>query len=217
MIKKVIVTSGPTVEPIDPVRFISNRSSGKSGYYLALEAQKRGILEIVYITGPSRYIPDGVEVLQVETALQMQKQLQKHGPDAQVILMAAAVADYRPVDYRDRKIKKSEDTLTLRLIKNPDLLAELGRNKKDGQVLVGYAAETNDIMANARRKLEAKNIDLLVLNQISDENPAFDVDHNRVYLVTRGETRPLPSMPKSEIAVHIWDAVMAIRQDRRLP
>lgn len=205
--KKVIITSGPTIEPVDPIRFISNRSSGKSGFHLANEAKKRGIRRIIYITGPSRYIPPDVEVISIETALEMRYQLQKHAGQAEVILMAAAVGDYRVDQYSPEKIKKTKDTMTLQLVKNPDLLLELGRAKKEGQMLVGYAAETDDIFENAKLKLEKKNLDLLILNKVSAENPAFSVDENQVYFVTKEVIRGLPKMDKADLAAHIWDEI----------
>jgi phosphopantothenoylcysteine decarboxylase/phosphopantothenate--cysteine ligase len=208
--KKVIITSGPTIEPIDPIRFISNRASGKSGYHLANEAKKRGIPEIIYITGPSFYIPDGVSVIKIETARQMRFQLKKHAEQADVIIMAAAVGDYRVIEYQKEKIKKSKDNLTLQLTRNPDLLWELGKKKGDRQILVGYAAETGDIFENAKNKLEAKNLDLLILNKISADNPAFQVDRNQVYFVTQDIIRGLPKMEKAEIAFHIWDEIYKI-------
>ncbi|MCP4215711.1 MAG: bifunctional 4'-phosphopantothenoylcysteine decarboxylase/phosphopantothenoylcysteine synthetase, partial [bacterium] len=196
-LRRVIITSGPTVEPIDPARYISNRSSGKSGYHLAMEAQKRPIDEIIFITGPTCYKPENVRLIEVETALEMQEQLRLFAPDADVVIMAAAVGDYRVATYSTEKIKKDNDTLTLHLVKNPDLLMELGQKKKKNQLLVGYAAETNNAFENARRKFEKKNLDLLVLNQVSEENPAFNVDYNQVYLLTAGGRRKLEKMDKS--------------------
>lgn len=210
--KKVIITSGATIEPIDPIRFISNRASGKSGYHLANEAKKRGIPEIIFITGPSSYIPEGVTVLQIETTLQMRTQLRKHADQADVIIMAAAVGDYRVKEYHKEKIKKSEDNLTLQLVRNPDLLLELGKKKKEKQILVGYAAETSDIFENAKNKLEAKNLDLLILNKISPDNPAFKVDSNQVYFVTKDIIRGLAKMAKEKIATHIWDEIYKIAE-----
>jgi len=214
MINKVVITSGPTVEPIDPVRYISNRSSGKSGFHLANEARKRGIADICFITGPTRYIPSEVRVIQVERALEMREKLIEESSDAQVIIMAAAVGDYRVAEYRHRKIKKSEETLTLHLVKNPDLLAELGKKKGEFQVLVGYAAETDHIQENARDKLQRKNLDLLVLNQVSEHNPAFNVDYNQVFLLTPVSSKKLPSMDKSEIAQEIWEEIYHIEAQK---
>lgn len=207
MFKKVLITSGPTIEPIDPIRFISNRSSGKTGYYLAVEAKNRGIPEIVFLTGPSHFIPPQATVIRVETALQMREQLRSHTGTSDVIIMAAAVGDYRPVSFQPEKIKKHADKLLLELVKNPDLLLEIGQNKRPGQILVGYAAETDRIFENAEKKLVAKNLDLLVLNQVSSENPAFAVDDNQVYLISRQGTRSLPTMTKAETAVKIWEAI----------
>ncbi len=212
MFKRVIITSGPTIEPIDPVRYISNRSSGKSGLYLAEEAVKRVIAEIIFITGPTCFSPKGVTIIHVETALEMRSQLQRYSNDADVIIMAAAVSDYRVAKYSTKKIKKDQDTLTLRLVKNPDLLFELGREKKPGQVLVGYAAETHDIFENAGKKFEKKNLDLLVLNQVSPENPAFDSEENQVYLFTSAGVRKLEKMEKSVLAARIWDEVYRIKK-----
>ncbi len=208
--KKVIITSGPTIEPLDPIRFISNRASGKSGFHLANEAKKRGIAQVIYISGPSHYLPQGVQVIEIETALQMRSSLLEHAAEADVIIMAAAVGDYRVSEFHPEKIKKTTETLTLHLTRNPDLLLELGRNKKEKQILVGYAAETGNIFANAGKKLAAKNLDLLILNQVSPGNPAFKVDRNQVYFVTKETTRELPMMEKMELAAHIWDEIYRI-------
>lgn len=213
MFKRVIIASGPTIEPIDPVRFISNRSSGKSGFQLASEAVKRGIEEIIFITGPTCHIPTGtgVTVFPVETALEMRTQLFRYFNDADVVIMAAAVSDYRVALYSTEKIKKDQDTLTLQLVKNPDLLFELGQKKRADQIIVGYAAETHDIFENARKKLKNKNLDLLVLNEISSQNPAFSAEDNQVYLVTAEGFRRLEKMEKSTLAVHIWDEIYRLK------
>ena len=212
MFKRVIITSGPTIEPIDPVRYISNRSSGRSGFYLAEEAVKRGIAEIIFITGPSCFLPKGVTIIPVETALEMRAQLQRYSNDADVIIMSAAVSDYRVVKYSTKKIKKDQDSLALPLVKNPDLLFELGQGKKPHQVLVGYAAETHDIFRHAGEKFEKKNLDLLVLNEVSSENPAFNSEENQVYLFTSAGMRKLDKMEKSELAARIWDEVNRIKK-----
>lgn len=212
MFKRVIITSGPTIEPIDPVRYISNRSSGRSGLYLAKEAVKRGIAEIIFITGPSCISPQGVTIIPVETAMEMRSQLQRYGNDADVIIMSAAVSDYRVVKYSTKKIKKDQDTLMLQLVKNPDLLFELGQKKKPSQVLVGYAAETHNIFQHARQKFEKKNLDLLVLNEVSSQNPAFNSEENQVYLFTSTGMRKLEKMEKSVLATHVWDEVYKIKK-----
>lgn len=213
MFKRVIITSGPTIEPIDPVRFLSNRSSGKSGFQLANEAKKRDIEEIIFITGPTCHKPTGtgVTLIPVETALEIRTQLFQYCNDADVIIMAAAVSDYKVSQYSTEKIKKDRDTLTLQLVKNPDLLFELGQKKRADQIIVGYAAETHDIFENARKKLKKKNLDLLVLNEISSQNPAFSVDDNQVYLVTAEGFRKLEKMEKSTLAIHIWDEIYRLK------
>lgn len=207
MFQRVVITSGPTIEPIDPVRYISNRSSGKTGFQLAVAAKQRGYGEIIFITGPSVHIPVGVRVIKVETALQMQEQVLMYRENAEVIVMAAAVGDYRVLEVGQHKIKKNEATLTLELIKNPDLLQQLGQLKGVGQYLVGFAAETDNILENAQLKFTRKNLDLLVLNEISPVNPAFDVDDNQVYFITASGTRRLDRMSKADLATHIWDEI----------
>ncbi len=215
MFKRVIITSGPTIEPIDPVRYISNRSSGRSGLHLAEEAVKRGIAEVIFITGPTCFSPQGVTIIPVETALEMRSQLQRYGNDADVIIMAAAVSDYRVANYFPQKIKKDQEALTLQLVKNPDLLFELGQKKQPHQVLVGYAAETHDIFEHARKKFEKKNLDLLVLNEVSSENPAFNSEENQVYLFTSAGMRKLEKMEKSALAVHVWNEVYDIAESKK--
>jgi phosphopantothenoylcysteine decarboxylase/phosphopantothenate--cysteine ligase len=215
MFKRVIITSGPTIEPIDPVRFISNRSSGRSGLQLAQEAVKRGIAEIIFITGPTCFSPKGVTIIPVETALEMRSQLQRFSDDADVIIMSAAVSDYRVVKYSFKKIKKDQDTLMLQLVKNPDLLFELGQRKKPHQVLVGYAAETHNIFQHAEKKFEKKNLDLLVLNEVSSENPAFNSEENQVYLFTSAGMQKLEKMEKSALAARIWDEVYRIAEIKK--
>ncbi|MFH2108377.1 MAG: phosphopantothenoylcysteine decarboxylase [Chrysiogenia bacterium] len=210
MFKKIIITSGPTLEPIDPVRFISNRSSGKSGYHLAMEARKRALGPITFITGPTYYLPAQVEVIRVETALEMRAAIGNHFRQANVIIMAAAVSDYRSLKYYPEKLKKNNDRMTLELVKNPDILLELGRHKRNNQILVGFAAETEDIFANAQNKLMAKNLDLLVLNEISETNPAFGCDENQVYLVRPDGVRKLEKMNKAHIAALIWDEIVSL-------
>ncbi len=211
MIKKVLITSGPTLEPIDPVRYISNRSSGKTGYYLAYEARQRNIEEIVFVSGPVRAYPDGVELIKVETALEMKQAVWAHWQDADVIIMAAAVCDFKSVRYYSEKIKKNADSFVLELVRNPDILQELGQKKKKNQVLVGYAAETENIFENGQKKLREKKVDLLVLNEISAKNPAFDSDDNQVYLLTPRAIKKLEKMKKASIAVHIWNEILNIR------
>lgn len=210
MIKRAIITSGPTIEPIDPVRFLSNRSSGKTGFYLATEAKSRGVTDIDFITGSSHYVPAGVHLVPVETTLEMRDAVLKYFYDADVIIMAAAVSDYKSSKYYTEKIKSGADKMTLELTKNPDILHELGQKKMKNQVLVGFAAETENIFENATKKLENKNLDLLVLNEISDKNPVFGEDYNQAYLVTSEGMKKLERMKKSELVQHIWEEIDSI-------
>jgi phosphopantothenoylcysteine decarboxylase/phosphopantothenate--cysteine ligase len=210
MFNKIIITSGPTIEPIDPVRFISNRSSGKTGYYLAMEARQRDLGPITFITGPTVYLPSQTNIIQVETAQEMGAAINEHFRQADVIIMAAAVGDYRSLKYYPEKLKKTGEHITLELVKNPDILLELGRLKRKNQILVGFAAETEDIFANAQKKLLAKNLDLLVLNEISGANPAFGSEENQVYLMRPDGVRKLEMMKKSQLAALIWDEIIGL-------
>ncbi|ADL07786.1 bifunctional phosphopantothenoylcysteine decarboxylase/phosphopantothenate--cysteine ligase CoaBC [Thermosediminibacter oceani] len=207
--KKILITAGPTREPIDPVRFISNHSSGKMGYSLAEAAVERGG-EVILISGPtSLERPAGLyKYVAVETALEMREQVLKFFPWCDVVIKAAAVADYRPKNYSGRKIKKKDAEMVLELEKNPDILKELGE-KKDRQVLVGFAAETNDIQKNALEKLNRKNLDLIVVNDVTVEGAGFGVDTNIVKIIHRnGTIEELPKMPKKEVANAILDRIL---------
>jgi phosphopantothenoylcysteine decarboxylase/phosphopantothenate--cysteine ligase len=214
MFNRVIIASGPTVEPIDPVRFISNRSSGKTGFHLAQEAKKRQIGEVVFVTGPSCYLPAGVQVIQVETAEQMREVVRRHFDSAEVTIMAAAVCDYRVARYQPQKIKKGKDKLVLELTKNPDILQELGQKKSDRQLLVGFAAETHRILEHARQKFRRKNLDLLVLNRISPQNPAFGEVYNKVYLLTAAGFQDVKKMEKEAIAALVWDKIFELAENK---
>jgi len=207
---KIVIASGPTLEPIDPVRFLSNRSSGKTGYHLAMEARVRDIGQITFITGPTVYLPIQVELIQVETAQEMRAAIGEHFRSSDVIIMAAAVSDYRSLKYYPEKMKKDSERITLELVKNPDILLELGLHKRKNQILVGFAAESEDIFVNAQKKLIAKNLDLLVLNEISEANPAFGCDENQVYLVRPEGVRKLEKMNKAHIAAVIWDDIVSM-------
>jgi phosphopantothenoylcysteine decarboxylase/phosphopantothenate--cysteine ligase len=212
---RVLVTAGPTREPIDPVRFITNRSSGRMGYAIAEAACARGAA-VTLVTGPvSIAPPEGVEVVCVETAAEMARETLARAPEAAIVVKSAAVADYRPVRVADRKIKKAGATMTVELEQTEDVLAALGRAKPDHQVLVGFAAETNDLVENARKKLDAKNADLVVANDVTREGAGFDVDTNVAVLVGRdGAVEELPVMTKRALADRILDAALAIRRAR---
>jgi len=184
--QKVIITAGPTYEPIDPVRYIGNWSSGKMGIALADAAVKRGA-EVVLILGPTHLRPqaESVKVVPVQTAEEMYGEAMKYFPASTIAIMAAAVADYRPKSPSDKKIKKQAGELQLELIKNPDIAAALGQQKKAGQLIVGFALETNNAEANAREKLQRKNMDLIVLNSLQDEGAGFNHDTNKISILSK--------------------------------
>ncbi len=214
MFKQVIITSGPTIEPIDPVRYITNRSSGKTGYHLALEANARDCTKISFITGPTNFLPSQVDLVQVETTLEMRAKILKQFNNADVVIMAAAVCDYKSHKYYSEKLKSSKGDVTLKLVKNPDILFELGQKKKKNQILVGFAVETDNIFENAEKKFASKNLDLLILNQVSEDNPAFDVDYNQVYFVTTNGIKKFDMMKKSQVATHVWDEIGRIAKQK---
>ena len=196
---RLIVTAGGTRENIDPVRFIGNRSSGKMGHAIAKVASERGA-EVVLITTSEIEPPANVyEVVKVETAAQMRQAILERYGEARVVVMAAAVADYRVANPAEQKIKKASDTLTLELVKNPDILLELGRTKTN-QVLVGFAAETQAVETNAAEKLERKNLDMIVANDVTAAGAGFGVDTNIVTLITRSSVKVCPLMTKVEVA-----------------
>jgi phosphopantothenoylcysteine decarboxylase/phosphopantothenate--cysteine ligase len=205
--KTVVVTAGPTREAVDPVRYLSNRSSGKMGYALAAAARRRGA-RVILVSGPVALAPPwGVEVVSVETAEEMRSAVQEAARNAHAVLMAAAVSDYAP-RRSESKIKKSGGSTTLVLDEGPDILAELGREKGD-RVLVGFAAESDDLIANAASKLETKNLDYIVANDISVPGQGIDADQNAVTILDRnGGRRDLPRAPKGEIAEAIVDRVL---------
>lgn len=210
--QRVLVTAGPTREPIDPVRFVSNRSSGKMGYAIAGAARDRGA-EVTLVTGPvSIEPPQGVEVVRVETAAEMAREVLARASDASIVVKAAAVADYRPGTIASSKLKKEPGGggMTLELVRNEDILAALGK-LPGARVLVGFAAETDDVIANAVRKLESKNADVIVANDVSREGVGFDSDSNAAVLLFRdGRREELPQMPKREMADRILDAVLGL-------
>lgn len=204
---KILVTAGPTREMIDPIRFITNRSSGKMGYALARAARDRGA-KVTLISGPTSLKPPPyVEFVRVETALQMRDAVMERFKWADVIVMAAAVADYRPKESMGHKLKKSDSELILRLTPNPDILAELG-GKKGDKILVGFAAETEHLISNALEKLHAKNLDLIVANNVLEHGAGFESDTNIVTIIDeRGKAEKLPILPKDEVAHKVLDRI----------
>jgi phosphopantothenoylcysteine decarboxylase/phosphopantothenate--cysteine ligase len=207
----ILITAGPTQEPLDAVRYIGNRSSGKMGYALAEEAATRGA-HVVLIAGPVNLAdPRGVAVVHVQTAIEMRQAVMDHLKDATMIVKAAAVADYHRSDAPKYKVKKTAARMSLELDPTPDILAEIGRNKGD-RLLVGFAAETENLLDEARRKLETKNCDMIVANLVSQEGIGFDSDENEVVLVTRnGESIPVRRASKRAIASRIFDEILKLR------
>ncbi len=212
--KHVLVTAGPTREPIDPVRFLSNYSSGKMGYAIAQEARERGA-RVTLVSGPCHLEPPaGVDLIPVETAQEMFDAVIKHFDTADVVIKAAAVADFRPRQRAAEKIKKDKAVVTLELERTPDILQYLGDNKRE-QVLVGFAAETENILENAKAKLTRKNLDLLVANDLTEEGAGFGVDTNvATLLFPDGTAVKLPKMTKRELARVIIDEVIKLTKKR---
>lgn len=210
---KILVTAAGTREPIDPVRYIGNRSSGKMGYAIAEAAASLGA-EVTLISGPSFLRPPaGVEFFGVESAREMRQLVQERFPACDIVIKAAAVADYRVKNVSDQKIKKNDAELTLVLEKNPDILKELGEMKQPHQTLVGFAAETQNLLQYAKGKLEKKNLDMIVANDVSKPQAGFNVDTNLIKLLKRdGSIEELPLMSKKELAYIILDRVMKLRK-----
>ena len=205
---RVLVGAGRTEEAIDPVRVITNRSSGRMGFALAEAARDRGA-DVIVVAGPvSIDPPQGVTLVPVTTAAQMERAMQSYADGADVVLMAAAVSDYRPAKPAAEKLKRSSATISLKLTPNPDILAGLGAARRKGQVLVGFALETNDGVANARKKLVSKHVDLIVLNAPSD---GIGRDTNVVTLVDAKRAESLAQAPKREVAEAILDRVVDLR------
>lgn len=209
----VLITAGPTHEPIDPVRFLGNRSSGRMGYAMAEAAIRRGA-KVVLVTGPTALIPPvAAEIVQVETAQQMRDAVMLRYPDATIVIKAAAVADYRVKEAASQKIKR-ERAITLELEPNPDILAELGATRFDKHILVGFAAETENGLENARKKLAKKGTDMIVLNDVSRKEIGFNSERNAVTIVTANEIIELAEAPKLEIAQRVLDEVVRLRQSK---
>ncbi len=213
----VLVTAGPTCEDLDPVRYLTNRSSGKMGYAVAEAAAHRGA-RVVLVSGPtSLNAPAGVERIDVRTAAEMHRAVVGKFSECSIAILAAAVADYRPVEKFDQKIKRNKQPLTLSLEPTPDILASVAQNK-GARLVVGFAAETERVAENARKKLTAKNADLIVANDVTAEGAGFDHDTNVVTLFSRdGRDLPLPRMSKTEVAQRILDEVVRLRSVLRSP
>ena len=209
----VLVTAGPTEEPLDAVRYISNRSSGKMGYALAEAARRRGA-RVLLISGPTRIEPPVTQVFErIATAAEMEKAVSRHADAASVIVMAAAVADFRPANPKSGKIKKQDGTPAVQLEPTTDILAGLSRRRKSGQIIVGFAAETSELVENGSAKLRAKGLDLVVANDVTQEGAGFDADTNIVTLLfPDGRKLALEKMSKLDVAGRVLDEVVGIRK-----
>ena len=208
--RRVLVTAGPTREMLDPVRFLSNRSTGKMGFAIAEAAAARGA-KVTLVCGPvSLDTPRGVERVDITSTLTLYDAVTTRAKSADIVIQAAAPADFRPAETADHKIKKDGSGLTLQLLPNPDIAAQLGRDKREGQVLVAFAAETDDLLNNAEKKLARKNADMVVANDVTMPGAGFGVNTNCVTLITRGDTRSLPLMSKRDVADAILDRVLEL-------
>jgi phosphopantothenoylcysteine decarboxylase/phosphopantothenate--cysteine ligase len=208
--RHVVVSAGGTREPLDPVRFLGNRSSGKQGYALARTAAARGARVTLIAANTGLPDPAGVEVVQAGTAVQLREAVLKASADADAVVMAAAVADFRPASYATGKIKKKDDQDPdpIVLVRNPDILAEISADRaRAGQVIVGFAAETDDVLANGRKKLARKGCDLLVVNEVGERKTFGSEENEAVVLGADGSETPVPHGPKEALAETVWDLV----------
>ncbi len=211
---RVMVTAGPSREALDPVRYISNRSSGKMGYAIAQAAQKRGA-EVTLLSGPVAIeAPQGVKLVPFTTTQELLDRASELAQEQDLLIQAAAPADYRAKEIAPQKIKKQGgEPMTFTLVENPDVAATLGKAKRSGQVFVGFAAETNDVLAHARDKLARKNLDMIVANDVTRPGAGFDVDTNIVTLITKDGQEALPMMSKAEVAQRILDRALTLRRE----
>jgi len=207
----VLVTAGPTREKIDPVRFISNHSTGKMGYAIAKQAGMRGA-KVTLVSGPvALEAPKGVEVVPVVSAKDMADAVWERADKMDMIIKAAAVADYRPVTTYEDKVKKSGDDMNIALERTDDILAHLGKNKKEGQILCGFSMETKDMLENSKVKLEKKNLDVIVANNLKVAGAGFGTDTNIVTLITKDEVKELPILSKDEVADRILSFLLGLK------
>lgn len=207
--KKVLITAGPTISPIDPVRFITNRSTGKMGYEIAKEARDRGA-EVTLVSGPtSLNQPFGIDIIKINTTIEMYNEVVKNFKQYDIIIKSAAVADYKIKSYSKEKIKKTGESLNLEFIKDKDILRELGNIKSSSQILVGFAAESNDLLENANTKLQKKNLDYIVANDITGEGIGFGADENKVTILDKnGSMVSLEKMTKKAVARELFDRIV---------
>ncbi len=209
--KKALVSAGPTYEAIDPVRFIGNHSSGKMGYAIATQLEELGA-DVTLVSGPSALkLPKGVNTISVTSAAEMLHACEEHFEAADIVVMSAAVADYTPVEVASQKIKKKENEFSIELKKTVDILATLGAKKKENQLLVGFALETNNELENAKDKLIRKNLDFIVLNSMQDKGAGFATDTNKVTIIDRsGNTREFSLKSKEEVAKDICSIIVSL-------
>ncbi len=214
--KTVTVTAGPTREAMDPVRFLSNHSTGKMGYAIARCAKRRGA-QVNLISGPvALEAPEGVRVIDVISARDMREAVLAELPTSDFVIKAAAVGDYRPAEYIDDKIKKKNDDMSIALVRNPDILAEIGTLRRDDQVICGFSMETKDLVENSTKKLNAKNCDVIVANNLKTKGAGFAGDTNVVTLLYRdGRVEPLALMEKGEVADELLNRLLAVMEAKR--
>ena len=206
--RRVLVTAGPTREALDPVRYLTNRSSGRMGYAIAKAAARRGA-EVTLVSGPTALPKPGyMEIVEIESAQEMYEAVTSRAPDMDIIIKAAAVADYRPADVAEDKIKKKDGDLSIPLERTLDILAALGQNKREGQFLCGFSMETRDLIENSRKKLTKKNLDMVAANNVKVEGAGFGVETNVLTLITAEREKELPLMSKDAAADALLDAIL---------
>ena len=212
--KTVLVTAGPTREAIDPVRYITNHSTGKMGYAIARCAMERGA-RVILVTGPTSITPPPfVEVVNIISAADMYDAVMKYKDEADIIIKSAAVADYTPSDVADQKIKKKDGDMSIPLGRTKDILKELGANKKEDQFICGFSMETENLIENSRAKLDKKNVDMIAANSLRVEGAGFGTDTNVITLITREDITELPIMSKDEAAEKILDKILKLPLDK---
>lgn len=207
--KKILITAGPTQESLDPVRYLTNHSTGKMGYAIAKIAANRGA-DVILISGPVNIpVPNHIKVINVISAKEMFEAVKKEYMNCDIIIKSAAVADYRPKFYNEDKLKKKDGELNIEFEKTDDILKYLGENKKEGQVLIGFSMETTNLIENSKEKLIKKNLDMIVANNLKDKGAGFGTDTNLVTLITKNEIKKLPLMSKENVGDEIFDEILS--------
>jgi len=207
--KKILITAGPTQEALDPVRYLTNHSTGKMGYAIAKVASNRGA-DVILISGPVNIpVPNHVKIINIVSAKDMFEAVKKEYMNCDIIIKSAAVADYRPKFYNEDKLKKKDGELNIELEKTDDILKYLGENKKEGQILVGFSMETTNLIENSKEKLVKKNLDMIVANNLKDKGAGFGTDTNLVTLITKKENKKLPLMSKEKVGEEIFNEILS--------